>query len=751
MPNLRPKVRVVQDFAEPTAIALVPDLDVNIVGPCYHIADGPQPNLSISGYGNASAANDESGDPEGLPAEGDDAIEISSPPGNTGGGILDPNSVRIHFTNVLVDVTKGNDGVVVQGENTLASDTIDFEDEGVKKGDRVVLSHSDWEDAPVVVTAVLEVVAGTTSTPHTLVLTNDLSEDMGGNLTSVLFRIERKADDFIIDPEYVTIDGQSVTVSGGVEVNEQRVNSADAYISYRSLRQDLAEMITIERVADIAPVLGMIDERNPLAVGVFLALQNTSTVVRAFGIQSDNLAGYAEALDYLEGREDVYALVPLSNHRSVIEAFRNHATSMSAADISRFRIVLGSGSLPDYRVIGATESTGTTVEADSPINVVHLSDPHPDTPTFAGASVGQEFTLDGMAVGNDGVYIIEKVLSDYAVIATNTDTEANPSKETVANAAFTPPGGLFAIGDTTVTIRGAFDILHDSSSNFVDAMPGDFIAIPTGANFDGGVTLHKISDVISHDRVLIDVMESDTELASSATSTNYRVQRGLTKATQAETIASYAGSLSNSRLTLVWPGQVLLAGVRNEREGVRTWQPGYYIAAALGGQCAGFPPHQNMTGLSAGGIDQVRYSTEYFTESQINTIMEGGWTVYKQPNKQAAVSPIRVLTTDLDFLETMELMVIKNFDFVSIFFRNMLRRFLAGYNVTDAAIGMIRNALDAGIANLQSRVVTKLGAPLIDATIASVDVSDVSADRIDIVMQVTLPRPLNEITLFLTA
>jgi hypothetical protein len=49
--------------------------------------------------------------------------------------------------------------------------------------------------------------------------------------------------------------------------------SASIYLEYRELRTDLTDVNSVAQTSEIEALLGIVDERNPLAVGVLAALR----------------------------------------------------------------------------------------------------------------------------------------------------------------------------------------------------------------------------------------------------------------------------------------------------------------------------------------------------------------------------------------------------------------------------------------------------------------------------------------------
>jgi len=162
---------------------------------------------------------------------------------------------------------------------------------------------------------------------------------------------------------YWEVDASTITINGGATFTTSTVydlvggspvltvltieDGARIYVTYEALLTgSTMTLFTINSVDEIEGILGRIDTRNPLAFGVYKALQNTDTPVKALRISSDDSIGYQEAIDYLATRIDVYGLVPLTKNPVVIQAFKDHVDFMSEPDRNKFRIAIVNQALP---------------------------------------------------------------------------------------------------------------------------------------------------------------------------------------------------------------------------------------------------------------------------------------------------------------------------------------------------------------------------------------------------------------------
>ena len=362
-------------------------------------------------------------------------------------------------------------------------------------------------------------------------------------------------------------------------------------------------------------------------------------------------------------------------------------------------------------------------------------------------------------------------------------TAQNALGATALTALASPVAGVDDLTSTDA-LDDVFIRLLDSAATFITdgVLPGDYIEIPSDPNGSFGTTYKRfeVNQVLSEQRLEIvnisgGLYQNNTSIAENelphydnrlGTGTNvsngtitYRVLRDLNKNQQVTELVTRAQSLNSRRALLAWPYRVTVAGLVDGSKPRGTSgtavaadpQPGYYMASVIGGMTAGLPSHQGFSRLGIAGIGQMYGSTDYFSESQITQLSDGGWYVFVQDSPSALPYSVHQLTTDPSTLESGEYSIVKNFDFVSTFFAGILEPFLGVWNINTETLGFIRQALNTGIENLKLRRVARIGAPLNSASVTSVEISTASADRVEVFMQVGLPKPLNVIGLHLIA
>jgi len=501
-------------------------------------------------------------------------------------------------------------------------------------------------------------------------------------LTGLTYSLSLQLDDVNIPPTGSinwTTDDTTVTMYPGITVTSPDVfdtilgqpvlfemavlSGANMYITYRALVTSGTSTIdTVTSVSEIEGKLGRIDPDNVLAFAAAKALENTNTQVKFLRIGSDDDLGYQSAIDFLENTSDVYALVPLTQDKTVIEAFDAHVGFMSSPDEANWRILLANRELD-------TTSEVYTDRVD---------------------------IISGDTVDLEGIFVDDPN-------ATN----------------LTPP---------------VFTRVEDSNASFLTegVVAGDLLL----TDFVNGKaqSSYPIDQVISEDiLILFDGPSSEILLPQK-----YEIVRPLSKTEQAEAYAAIAESTLDRRVYLIWPDKVDIDGVEVE---------GFFLCAAIAGLIAGLPPHQGFTNLGMAGFDSVPRTTRYFNRDQLNIMALAGVYIVTQKSEESAVFARHQLSTDRTSLETQELSITKNLDFLSFYFQQLLEPFIGVYNVTPSLLTKLNNILRDGIAFQESQELENIGAPLISGNVLSVTQNEASCDIVDIELELNLPCPLNFINL----
>jgi hypothetical protein len=457
------------------------------------------------------------------------------------------------------------------------------------------------------------------------------------------------------DTSNTQTNGQ-VTINANPELVYGKVMSADVYFAYKALRTDLSGTInTFENIDDVSGTLGVISDANPLALGIQLALANTTGRIFGIGVATDDLAGHQAALALTESQR-LYTLVPLTQDTSILAAYKAHVDQTSLPAAANWRIVLTNTLIPLTQSIGQFSS--------------------------------------GFVNSNGGNNAITLTGTDYTL--------------TASNATFISDG----------------------------LVAGDNIQI-TASTPGTQVGAHKVLTVVSNQQVII-------EATATATAVSYYATRNLTKSQQATAVAATSTTFSDKRVIHIQPD---IVGVTVN--GVVTYLPGYYLCAAIGGMVSGFPVQMGFTNVGLAGISDLKHSNYYFSKADLNTMAEKGTFLIVQATQGGIPYVRHQLTTDVSVLEFRELLVVKNWDFLSYYFYDKMAPFIGQWNITKETLNTIRQSLVASAEQLLTRKLPKIGAPLLSYNIRKLEQDANNKDNVNCELLISVVYPLNYLNLFL--
>ena len=216
------------------------------------------------------------------------------------------------------------------------------------------------------------------------------------------------------------------------------------------------------------------------------------------------------------------------------------------------------------------------------------------------------------------------------------------------------------------------------------------------------------------------------------------IARPATKQGQAEWVAAQAQTWSDKRLWM-FPGEVSIPNA----EGLDEVLPGYYLMAALAGFISGTPAQQPITNITLAGISDLQHGNFYFTEQQLNIMAEQGTLLYAQQAQGTTPYCRHGLTTDVSVLEYREVLKVKNWDYLSYYYKNILDPFIGTWNITPDTLQTIRQTVISASESLLTRKLPKIGAPLLSYNINTLEQSTTSADAIELIMGVSIVNPNN--------
>lgn len=468
-----------------------------------------------------------------------------------------------------------------------------------------------------------------------------------------------------------------------------------------------------------------------------------------------------------------YTVTRPSTGATIIALVDNRAFLTAAATTFKSRVA---GLTPGVRTIALVQVGGTPGVISSIVEVAGVSTIV--NADFTGPGVTSQALVNAI---NSGTAVTTTFTGSVNLVA-STSSGATAQVAFAAAALSTGTNGIDVV--TTAILNAAFLRLYDANAAFITAgvIAGDTIEIPSNPNGVFTTTFKQfiVDSVVSEQRLQIvnivsgayqnntsllerELPHTDNRLgtgtAVSQGTIRYRVIRELSKDQQIAQLVTNAQSLNSRRAILTWPDVVTVDGLVDGSKpanpdgtaAAADTQPGWYLSAMVGGMTAGLPSHQGFSRLGGAGVSRLTHSSDYFTEAQLTDLSDGGWYVFAQNSPTALPYSIHQLTTDPSTLESGEYSIVKNFDFVSLYYLSVLEPFLGVWNINNDTLGFLRQAVNTATDSLKLRRVPRIGAPLNGATITSLAVSTASADRVEIFVEVDLPKPLNVIGLHLVA
>lgn len=206
---------------------------------------------------------------------------------------------------------------------------------------------------------------------------------------------------------------------------------------------------------------------------------------------------------------------------------------------------------------------------------------------------------------------------------------------------------------------------------------------------------------------------------------------------QAQAIADQSKTWMDKRV-LNFPGTV-----RVNTDVVGQNVPGYYLMCAVAGMGSGFPAQTGFTNITVAGIAGLNHSNFYFSESQLNLMAEFGTMLFVQESQETTPYCRHGLTTDVSVLEYREVLKVKNWDFLSYYYKTVISPFIGTWNITPDTLQNIRQTIVSASEVLLTRKLPKVGPPLLSYTISKLEQNANSSDAIDVEIQVAIVSPNN--------
>ena len=294
---------------------------------------------------------------------------------------------------------------------------------------------------------------------RTLVLKHDLPPDLQA-ATDMDLRLYMKRDiqvtekrlsnppevNYIPEPTQLVLKAgitayePSWTVNGAPQALP--VKGGKVYLEYREWLPTKADgLYFAAATADLDEIPGPLDKDNPLKFGVFKAMQNANgTSVGYVAVANpDNHESWVQALSFLESRDEIYNIVPMTFDRRVAEVVQSHCRAMSGPESGMWRAtffalhgvtekMLVGQSPPEQQALRPTSLDGNIVLAtvtDDPqatgMQYTQLRVPAGNAgfQTFgvrAGDIVRYMYTVDPWGAETYREFVVDRVLSEDTLL-----------------------------------------------------------------------------------------------------------------------------------------------------------------------------------------------------------------------------------------------------------------------------------------------------------------------------------------------
>lgn len=286
--------------------------------------------------------------------------------------------------------------------------TVEFSGDGLRKGDRYYID-----------------VTGTAEGPRRILeLGHNLNTDIpaGSEVDLTLFirkpllQIPKNREGFAPLTNWETSETE-ITVSEGIIAydetwtdegqqqamdvySEESKQYGELFVEVRYWLEDLCnEVGTIRDVGDINDLIsGALHPDNPLKWGVFKALENSngSEVKYTAVCEPDDAESWADVLELLLGRDDVYGLVPLTRWRTVLDLYAAHVKAQSTPEQGLWRVLwVNQEGIPEIPVVSTTSTVQGHVEPSTSDGEVALGVVEDDPLTS-----GSQYTVLRCTSGN---------------------------------------------------------------------------------------------------------------------------------------------------------------------------------------------------------------------------------------------------------------------------------------------------------------------------------------------------------------
>lgn len=235
---------------------------------------------------------------------------------------------------------------------------------GLRKGDKfniAVTASKDGRASTLILANGLGDLVDATDLELKLFIKQDLQISQNRTGFAPLTNWDATATEFTVNSA-LTVYHSSWT-DDGVQLPLDVVGG-DLFVEYRAWLQTLIRGGSLNDIGELNDVIsGPLTPDNPLKWGVYYAALNSNFTTVHFHAVSDpdDTDTWLDVLEELDGREDVYNLVPLTYNQTVLNAYAGHVAAQSSAEAGRWRAMF-CGIQVDDSVAVVSSATSTDGE-----------------------------------------------------------------------------------------------------------------------------------------------------------------------------------------------------------------------------------------------------------------------------------------------------------------------------------------------------------------------------------------------------
>ena len=578
------------------------------------------------------------------------------------------------------------------------------------------------------------------------------------------------------------------------------IESATVTATYRAMRDDKFEDLLEYADETELAVDFTVSKYNTAVWMVKCALDNSNgmpVLLAPLSTQyyyTNPAQAYADVLTFIKEQETPYGIVPATMDTTTVTALRAHVISASDEDNANFRRGYVSHKLVTSTNILAAETTAAAyvdgvlegftgnalrdaaftspslgfidagVESGHYVKVTAWTEVVPTlTATLDLTGVPTIYEdVTGWASANTKI-VIDKVNTDPGVTAGMTMKLTTAAHVTSTDTGIYTDHTRGGVNITTNQLYGAlgYRIISTSYSSstkiltlYVYTLNSATAVVPVKTNvvtaatfYDGPLSLRDETAILNQN-VLIATVNNENKLTAAFKTgwtgiyktLTYNIVDAYSKDEQAENYAAYAETLTERRMTVMYPDYY------EDEDGVT--MPAYFMCAARAGWRSGHPAHEPMTNTYLIGEFYKLLRTDidkYFRDSQLDKMAAGGVEIYLQTVAGAGIKCRHQLTTDRSSILKQEETSTCSVDTACKMLKAVIKPLIGRYNIGPDLFSVLNTRI-AGVHDLVTeRPIANFGSILKSFEISTLAQDPNNADGLILEIDSVTQKPFNRI------